>query len=96
MWGLQLESKDYLSVVFTMWYVNPWLVCQSENGDAMFSRHFDCRKCEENIGEAVEQEEALCNVVETVENLHILVTGWVQVENVRLLSLLEQDVGGLC
>ena len=32
----------------------------------MFSRHFTCRKCEGNIGEAVEQEEKLCDDVETV------------------------------
>ena len=29
------------------------------------------------------------------ESLHILVTGWVLVEDVRLLWLPEQDVGGL-
>ena len=39
-----------------------------------YSRHFTCRKCEGNIGEAVEQEEKLCDEVETV-NSHILVTG---------------------
>ena len=32
----------------------------------MFSRNVDCRKCEGNIGEAVEQEERLCEEVETV------------------------------
>ena len=26
-----------------------------------FSRHFACRKCEGNIGEAVEQEVMLCD-----------------------------------
>ena len=31
-----------------------------------FSRNFACRKCEGNIGEAVEQEEKLCDEVETV------------------------------
>ena len=30
------------------------------------SRNNAFRKCEENIGEAVEQEETLCNEVETV------------------------------
>ena len=33
---------------------------------AKFSRNFTCRKCEGNIGEAVEQEEKLCDKVETV------------------------------
>ena len=30
-----------------------------------FTRHFICKKCQGNIGEAVEQEEKLCNKVET-------------------------------
>ena len=31
----------------------------------MFSRNFACRKCEGNIGDAVEHEEKLCDEVET-------------------------------
>ena len=31
-------------------------------------------RCEGSIGEAVEHEEKLCDVVETVRELHILVT----------------------
>ena len=31
-----------------------------------FSRNFSCRKCDGNIGEAVEQEVKLCDEVETV------------------------------
>ena len=31
-----------------------------------FPRNFTCRRCEGNIGEAVEQEEKLCDEVETV------------------------------
>ena len=31
------------------------------------SRNFTCRKCEGNIGEVVEQEEKLCDEVETVQ-----------------------------
>ena len=31
-----------------------------------FSRNVACRKCERNIGEAVEQEEKLCDEVESV------------------------------
>ena len=38
------------------------------------SRNFTCRRCEGTIGEAVEHEEKLCDVVETVRELHILVT----------------------
>ena len=41
----------------------------------MFFFNFTCRKFEENIGEAVEQEEKLCDEVETVMSSHILVTG---------------------
>ena len=33
----------------------------------MISRNLTCRKCEGNIGEAVEQEEKLCDEVETVQ-----------------------------
>ena len=32
----------------------------------MFQRNFTCRKCEGNIGEAVEQEGKSCDEVETV------------------------------
>ena len=33
----------------------------------MFSRHFACRKCEGNIGEAVEQEKSLCDEEGTIQ-----------------------------
>ena len=36
------------------------------------SRNFGCRKCERNIGEAVEQEEKLCDAVETERELTYL------------------------
>ena len=35
----------------------------------MFSWNFACRICEGNIGEAVEQEEKLCDEVDTVSEL---------------------------
>ena len=38
-------------------------------------RNLTCRKCERNIEEAVEQEEKLCDEVESVRHSHILVTG---------------------
>ena len=34
-----------------------------------FSRNFACRKCEWNIGEALEQEEMLCDEVEAVSEI---------------------------
>ena len=37
-----------------------------------FSRHITCRKCEGNIGEAVEQEAKLCDEVETVREFTYL------------------------
>ena len=37
--------------------------------------NFTCRKCEGNIVQAVEQEEKLCDEVETVHNSHTFVTG---------------------
>ena len=37
-----------------------------------FSKKFTCRKCEGNIGEAVEQEEKLCDEVETVSEFTYL------------------------
>ena len=52
---------------------------------ASLSINFACRICEGDIGEAVEQEETLCDEVETVRSSCILVTGYVQVEDVRLL-----------
>ena len=38
----------------------------------MFSMNFTCRKCEGNIGEAVEQEEKLCDEVENVKDFTFL------------------------
>ena len=38
----------------------------------MFSRNFACRKCKGNIGEAVEQEEKLCDEVGTVREFTYL------------------------
>ena len=37
-----------------------------------FSVNFTCRECQGNIGETVEQEEKLCNEVETVGELTYL------------------------
>ena len=37
-----------------------------------FSRSFTCRKCEANIGEAVKQDEKLCDKVETVREFAYL------------------------
>ena len=37
-----------------------------------FPRNFTCRKCEGNIGEVVEQEEKLCNEMETVQEFTYL------------------------
>ena len=37
-----------------------------------FSKNFTCKKCEWNIGEAVEQEEKLCDEVETVREFMYL------------------------
>ena len=48
-------------------------MCQSEKGDSKgFLGNFTCRKCEGNIGEAVEQEDKLCYEVETVGELTCL------------------------
>ena len=38
----------------------------------MFARNFTCRKCEGNIGEAVEQNVRLCVEVETVSEFTYL------------------------
>ena len=37
-----------------------------------FKRNLTCRKCEGNIGEAVEEEEKLCDKVETVREITYL------------------------
>ena len=44
-------------------------MCWSEKGNSKFSRNVTCRKCEGNIGEAVEQEVKLCDKVKTVSVL---------------------------
>ena len=38
---------------------------------AKSSRNFTCGKCEGNIGEAVEQEEKLCDEVDKIMGIHI-------------------------
>ena len=47
-------------------------MCQNENGDSKVSKKFLCRKCEGNIGKAVEQEEKECDDVETVREFTYL------------------------
>ena len=44
----------------------------SEYVTQKFSRNFTYRKCDGNIGEAVEQEEQLCDKVETVREFTYL------------------------
>ena len=39
---------------------------------SMFSTNFACRKCEGNIGEAVEQDKKICDEVETVKEFTYL------------------------
>ena len=46
-----------------------WLRCRCAGKKSVTQKcqqHFACRKCEGNIGEVVEQEERLCDEVETV------------------------------
>ena len=45
-------------------------MCWSENGNSKVLRNFTCKKCEGNIGEAVEQEVKLCNEVVVVSSPH--------------------------
>ena len=41
-------------------------MCWSEKCDSNVFKEFTCRKCNGNIAEAVEQDETLCDKVETV------------------------------
>ena len=47
-------------------------MCRSERGNSEVVKEITCRKCYENIGEAVEQEEKLCDEVETVKEFTYL------------------------
>ena len=47
-------------------------MCRSERVTPKISRNQTCRKCEGNIGEAVEQEEILCDEVETARKFTYL------------------------
>ena len=60
-------------------------MCRSEKSNSNFSTKFCMQKCDGNIGVAVEQDETQCDEEETVRNSHILITGSVPVEDVRLL-----------
>ena len=53
---------------------------------AMFSRNLACRKCEGNIGEAVEEEEKSCDEVETVREFTYL-GDWVSVGCVAAVTV---------
>ena len=46
-------------------------MCQIKMLTPNFSRNITCRKCEGNTVEAVEQEDKLCDEVETVMGIHI-------------------------
>ena len=45
---------------------------QSEKGDTKVKKNYTCQKCQGNIGEAVEQDEKLCDEVETVREFTYL------------------------
>ena len=47
-------------------------MCCNEKVTPKLSRYLTCRKCEGNIGEAVEQEEKLCDEVETARKFTYL------------------------
>ena len=44
----------------------PWLATELGEVIQKFLTYFTCRRCEGNVGEAVEQEGKLCDEVETV------------------------------
>ena len=50
-----------------MWYLYPRSCAEVKTVTAKVLGNFACRKCKRNIGEAVEQEEKLCDEVETVK-----------------------------
>ena len=55
-----------------------WIQCRCAGVKRVtpkFSRNITYRKCQGNIGEAVEQDEKLCDEVETLRKSHILETG---------------------
>ena len=68
--SLRVKANSVFCVQCGRWihgrYVGVKMVTQK------FSMNFTCRKCEGTIGEAVEQEEKLCDEVETVGELTYL------------------------
>ena len=47
-------------------------MCRSEKSDSKVSVKFKCRRCEGNIGNAVEQGEMTCDELETVREFTYL------------------------
>ena len=94
MWSLQLDSRGKLSIVFTVWSVDPLQMCRSENGDHNVLKKFCLQDMSRNCWKG---SGAGSYVMKRKQywDLHILVTGWVQVKDVRMLWLLEQDKGGI-
>ena len=61
--SLRVNAKSALCV-----QCGKWIHIRCEKGDYKDLRNFTCIKCEGNIGEAVYQEESLCEV-ETVKEI---------------------------
>ena len=71
MWSLQLESKanSVLCVQCGDWvHGRKW----SAKGDSKVLRNCACKKCEGNIREAVEQEDNICDEVQTAREFPYL------------------------
>ena len=68
--SLRVKSNSFLCVQCGKWIHN---VCAEEKCvTSKLSRNVASSKCEENIGEAVEQEETLCDDVDTVRKFTYL------------------------
>ena len=71
--SLRVKANSVLCVQCGKW--NHGRCARVKRVFVMFLRNLNCRKCEENIGEAVEQEKSYAKKRKQKGNLHILVTG---------------------
>ena len=73
-YSLRIKANSVLCLQCGMWIHGIWPGVKRVTHK--FSMNFTCRKCEGNVGEAVEQEEKLCDEVETLSEYTYLGDRW--------------------
>ncbi|XP_006813953.1 uncharacterized protein LOC102807557, partial [Saccoglossus kowalevskii] len=65
-------GKGKFSAVCEMWEVDTWEMCKVKRVTQRLAQDFACGRCKNGVGRVVEQEEKLCDEVETVKEFTYL------------------------